>query len=209
MVPLRSKRDKEIHRVKLTVVVASVLSLASISVGSEAQARSGHHHAGHHHHGYGRYGVHHHSDHHGFGWHYGHRQHHRSHWGYGDHHHWRRGYGEHRGRHHGYREHHAWHDGHGEGQGGGGFASWYGGRAFNGHKTASGERLNPGSFTAAHRFWPFGTRVLVTNSTNGRSIVVRINDRGPFAAGRVIDLSEASARAIGMSGLARVRLARL
>ncbi len=118
-----------------------------------------------------------------------------------------------------HRHHHGWnhHLGHhryggrhgGHHRGGGGFASWYGGRGFNGRKTASGERLNAGSLTAAHRYWPFGTRVRVTNDTNGRSVVVRINDRGPFAAGRVIDLSEASARAIGMRGLARVSLARL
>lgn len=93
--------------------------------------------------------------------------------------------------------------------GGGGLASWYGGAGCRGHRTASGERLNAGAFTAAHRFWPFGTRVRVTNNQNGRSVIVRINDRGPFAAGRVIDLSRASARAIGMTGLAHVSLARL
>lgn len=91
---------------------------------------------------------------------------------------------------------------------GSGLASWYG-PGFHGHRTASGEAFNTGGYTAAHRYWPFGTRVLVTNVQNGRSIVVRINDRGPFSAGRVIDLSRASAQAIGMSGTARVILARL
>ena len=89
-----------------------------------------------------------------------------------------------------------------------GFASWYG-PGFQGHRTASGERFNSYGYTAAHRFYPIGSRVLVTNHANGRSVVVRINDRGPFVGGRVIDLSYASARAIGMSGTARVTLARL
>jgi rare lipoprotein A len=88
-----------------------------------------------------------------------------------------------------------------------GLASWYGAR-HAGHRTASGERFDPDALTAAHRTLPFGSRVRVTNVENGRSVVVRINDRGPFAEGRVIDLSEAAARAIGIteSGLARVRL---
>jgi rare lipoprotein A len=72
--------------------------------------------------------------------------------------------------------------------------------------TASGERMNPGAMTAAHRSLPFGTRVTVINRGNGRSVVVRINDRGPFVRGRVIDLSPAAARAIGVSGLAPVSL---
>jgi rare lipoprotein A len=76
-----------------------------------------------------------------------------------------------------------------------------------GHRTASGERANPGGMTAAHRSLPFGTRVQVTNRKNGRSVVVRINDRGPFVRGRVIDLSTAAARAIGFSGVAPVTLA--
>ena len=96
---------------------------------------------------------------------------------------------------------HAWSDGNG------GLASWYG-PGFNGHRTASGERFNTGAFTAAHRFFPFGTRVLVTNRRNGRSVEVRINDRGPFAPGRVIDLSYAASRAIGMQGTDPVILAR-
>lgn len=91
---------------------------------------------------------------------------------------------------------------------GGGIASWYG-PGFSGHRTASGERFNTGAFTAAHRFFPFGSRVRVTSSRTGRSVVVRINDRGPYAPGRVIDLSYASARALGMSGTERVTLARL
>ena len=89
-----------------------------------------------------------------------------------------------------------------------GYASWYG-PGFQGHRTASGERFNSYSYTAAHRYLPLGSRVLVTNHDNGRSVVVRINDRGPFVGGRVIDLSYASARAIGMSGTTRVSLARM
>ena len=68
-------------------------------------------------------------------------------------------------------------------------------------------RSNPGALTAAHRSLPFGTRVQVTNRRNGRSVVVRIIDRGPFIRGRVIDLTPAGARALGFSGLAPVTLA--
>nr|WP_238193251.1 septal ring lytic transglycosylase RlpA family protein [Methylobacterium frigidaeris] len=89
-----------------------------------------------------------------------------------------------------------------------GVASWYG-PGFHGRKTANGERFNTHALTAAHRSLPFGTQVRVTNSTNGRSVVVRINDRGPYVGGRVIDLSNAAARAIGVSGLSKVSLARL
>lgn len=89
-----------------------------------------------------------------------------------------------------------------------GMASWYG-PGFHGKRTANGERFNTHSLTAAHRTLPFGSRVRVTNKTTGRSIVVRINDRGPFVGGRVIDLSKASARAIGVAGVARVVVARL
>jgi rare lipoprotein A len=85
--------------------------------------------------------------------------------------------------------------------GGSGIASVY-----SGGRTASGERMNPGAMTAAHRTLPFGTSVTVVNNNNGRAVVVRINDRGPFVAGRVIDLSPAAARAIGVSGLAPVSL---
>jgi rare lipoprotein A len=66
--------------------------------------------------------------------------------------------------------------------------------------------MNPGAMTAAHRTLPFGTSVTVVNNRNGRAVVVRINDRGPFVSGRVIDLSPAAARAIGVSGLAPVSL---
>jgi|SRR4051794_1187958 rare lipoprotein A len=88
-----------------------------------------------------------------------------------------------------------------------GMASVYGNR--DGHarsRTANGGRLNPDALTAAHRTLPFGTRVAVVNQRNGKQVVVRITDRGPFVRGRIIDLSPASARAIGVSGLARVRL---
>src|SRR5215467_12309067 len=84
-----------------------------------------------------------------------------------------------------------------------GIASIY---AYKGERTASGERANPSGYTAAHRTLPFGTRVRVTNKSNGRSVIVRINDRGPFVRGRVIDLTPAAARALGFSGLARVTL---
>src|SRR6187402_1547801 len=73
-------------------------------------------------------------------------------------------------------------------------------------KTANGERVNPSALTAAHKTLPFGTRVLVSNKQNGKSTVVRISDRGPFIRGRIIDLTPAGARAIGMSGLAPVTL---
>lgn len=73
-------------------------------------------------------------------------------------------------------------------------------------KTTSGEAFNPENMTAAHRSLPFGTMVRVTNTKNGRSIVVRINDRGPFTRGRVIDVTPAAARALGFSGLAQVKL---
>ena len=93
---------------------------------------------------------------------------------------------------------------------GGGMASYYG-RELAGNRTASGERFDPGQLTAAHRTLPFGSMVRVTNTANGDSVIVRINDRGPFAHGRVIDISHAAAREIGMhrSGTARVRMALL
>jgi rare lipoprotein A len=84
-----------------------------------------------------------------------------------------------------------------------GIASIY---AYAGEKTASGERALPSGLTAAHRTLPFGTHVRVTNNKNGRSVVVRINDRGPFVRGRVIDVTPAAARALGFSGLASVSL---
>jgi rare lipoprotein A len=73
-------------------------------------------------------------------------------------------------------------------------------------KTTSGEAFKPEDMTAAHRSLPFGTMVRVTNTQNGRSIVVRINDRGPFTRGRVIDVTPAAARALGFSGLVPVEL---
>lgn len=88
-----------------------------------------------------------------------------------------------------------------------GLASWYG-PGFHGNRSASGEIYNQNAMTAAHRSLPFGTYVQVTNTDNGRSVVVRINDRGPFIGGRVIDLSAAAARALGVinTGVAPVRL---
>jgi rare lipoprotein A len=75
---------------------------------------------------------------------------------------------------------------------------------YSGGKTANGEIARSSGMTAAHRSLPFGTLVRVTNQRSGRSIVVRINDRGPFVRGRIIDLMPAAARAIGCSGLAHV-----
>jgi rare lipoprotein A len=77
---------------------------------------------------------------------------------------------------------------------------------YSGGRTASGEQMDAGAMTAAHRTLPFGTHVTVVNNTNGRAVEVRINDRGPFVRGRVIDLSPAAAHAIGISGLAPVSL---
>jgi len=85
-----------------------------------------------------------------------------------------------------------------------GIASIY---SYNSGRTASGERSYSSGLTAAHRSLPFGTKVRVTNRHNGHSVVVRINDRGPFIRGRVIDVTPAAARALGFSGLARVNLA--
>lgn len=80
-----------------------------------------------------------------------------------------------------------------------------------GNRTASGERCDPDALTAAHRTAPFGSRIRVTSLATGKSVIVRINDRGPFRAGRVIDLSHAAAREIGMhrTGTAKVSLALL
>ncbi len=77
---------------------------------------------------------------------------------------------------------------------------------YSGERTASGEYARAGGLTAAHRTLPFGTMVRVTNHSNGRSVMVRINDRGPFVRGRIIDLTPAAARAIGMDGLANVEV---
>ena len=88
-----------------------------------------------------------------------------------------------------------------------GIASYYGGK-FHGKRTASGEIFNKNAMTAAHRSLPFGTRVKVTNLRNGRTVLVRVNDRGPHVQGRMIDLSQAAARKIGLSraGTVRVKL---
>lgn len=90
-----------------------------------------------------------------------------------------------------------------------GLASWYGER-FHGRRTASGEPFDMRDLTAAHKTLPFGTRVRVRNVSNGREVVVRINDRGPFSPKRVIDLSHAAASALGMlsSGVVSVQLLR-
>jgi rare lipoprotein A len=84
-----------------------------------------------------------------------------------------------------------------------GIASVY---SYAGRPTADGERASPSGMNAAHRTLPFGTMVRVTNNSTGRSVVVRINDRGPFVRGRVIDLTPAAAHALGFSGLAHVTL---
>lgn len=93
---------------------------------------------------------------------------------------------------------------------GAGEASYYGSE-LAGNRTASGEVFDPGKLTAAHRTLPLGSKVRVTNPRNGESVVVRINDRGPFHGNRVIDLSTAAARTIGLirSGTGRVNLALL
>jgi rare lipoprotein A len=77
---------------------------------------------------------------------------------------------------------------------------------YSGEKTANGEYAHASALTAAHKTLPFGTRVKVTNVQTGRSVIVRINDRGPYIRGRIIDLTPAGARAIGSSGLAPVQL---
>ena len=88
-----------------------------------------------------------------------------------------------------------------------GLASYYG-EAFRGHRTASGEIFDPGRLTAAHRTLPFGTCLLVENLANGRSVEVRVNDRGPFVKGRILDVSEQAARSLDLvrDGVSRVRL---
>ena len=88
-----------------------------------------------------------------------------------------------------------------------GMASYYGSE-FAGSRTANGERFDPAGLTAAHRTLAFHSRVAVTNIANGKEVIVRINDRGPWGKGRIIDISHAAAREIGMhrSGTARVKL---
>ena len=90
---------------------------------------------------------------------------------------------------------------------GSGMASYYG-RELAGNRTASGEAFDPDDFTAAHRSLAFGSKVRVTNLANGKSVIVRVNDRGPWGRGRVIDVSQAAAKEIGMhrSGTARVSM---
>lgn len=87
-----------------------------------------------------------------------------------------------------------------------GLASVYG-KHFNGQPTASGERYDSRALTAAHRTLPMGTRIRVTNLENGKSVRVRINDRGPHVRGRIVDLSSSAAAALGFNtGVARVRI---
>jgi rare lipoprotein A len=83
-----------------------------------------------------------------------------------------------------------------------GLAAWYDLK----NRTASGERFDAGAFTAGHRTLPFGSKVTVVNQRNGRSVTVRITDRGPYTRGRMIDLSRAAARALDMTGIDRVVL---
>lgn len=89
-----------------------------------------------------------------------------------------------------------------------GVASWYG-KPFHGRRTASGERYDMHAMTAAHRTMPLPSYARVRNLANGREVVVRVNDRGPFRDGRVIDLSRAAARRLGITGLGRVEVRRL
>ncbi|MBR1380035.1 MAG: septal ring lytic transglycosylase RlpA family protein [Alphaproteobacteria bacterium] len=88
-----------------------------------------------------------------------------------------------------------------------GIASWYGNK-FHGRPTASGEKFNQNAMTAAHKTLPFGTRVRITNLQNNKTAIVTINDRGPFKSGRIIDVSRAAARKLGMigTGTARVKI---
>ncbi len=88
-----------------------------------------------------------------------------------------------------------------------GKATWYGGR-FHGRKTASGERFNENDFTCAHRKLPFGSLVRVVNLENQQAVMVRVNDRGPYGKGRIIDVSKAAAEKLGMidRGVVKVRV---
>lgn len=88
-----------------------------------------------------------------------------------------------------------------------GIASWYG-KGFRGRKTASGERFHPNDMTCAHRVFPFGTNLRVTNLSNQRQVVVRVNDRGPFIRSRIVDVSRAAAEALDFigEGMATVRV---
>jgi rare lipoprotein A len=89
-----------------------------------------------------------------------------------------------------------------------GIASWYGPR-FQGKLTANGERFNTQTLTAAHKTLPFGTRVRVRSLSDAKEVIVRINDRGPFVKGRIIDLSQAAARVLGFVGVKQVVIERL
>lgn len=86
-----------------------------------------------------------------------------------------------------------------------GVASWYG-PGFHGKKTASGEKYNQNGISAAHRTLPFGTKVRITDKKSGRSIIVRINDRGPFIKGRIIDLSKGAAQKLGFGKRGHVKV---
>jgi rare lipoprotein A len=88
-----------------------------------------------------------------------------------------------------------------------GVASWYG-NPFHGRTTASGERYDMEELTCAHKTLPFGTRIRVENLDNGRAIILRVNDRGPFVKGRIVDVSRKAARELGMlgPGTARIRI---
>ena len=86
-----------------------------------------------------------------------------------------------------------------------GHASWYG-PGFHGRRSANGERFDQNALTAAHKTLPFGTLLLVTNLRNKKSVLVRINDRGPYIPGRMLDLSAAAAKTIGISGVGEVRI---
>lgn len=89
-----------------------------------------------------------------------------------------------------------------------GSASWYG-KLFNGRKTASGERFNMNALTCAHRSLPLGSWVRVTNLSNMKAIFVRVNDRGPVPRSRIMDLSYAAARRLGMDGVAKISVERI
>lgn len=88
-----------------------------------------------------------------------------------------------------------------------GKASFYS-DGLSGSKTANGEKYKPAEYTAAHKKLPFGTKVTVTNISNGKSVTVRINDRGPYVSGRIIDLSKVAAKDLGMinAGVAKVKI---
>lgn len=106
--------------------------------------------------------------------------------------------------HHVHKHHHVKHVRH-HSNGRIGMASWYG-PGFHGRRTASGERFNQYAMTAAHKTLPLGSLVLVTNLETNHSVVVRINDRGPYVRGRIIDLSKGAARALHMAGSDKVEL---